>query len=135
MSTSDVEYEEAPALHGADGMGGGLGNDEIPLKLCYQQLEHEGGAFWCTLPLGHAGPHEPQKFEQGYQKRQRAPPKRLSEEPPQEPPKKKVQKPPPTEAEPFDGLGLGNGDGEGEDGARSDPRRPADHASRAPGRT
>ena len=30
----------------------------VVLPLCKNQLEHEGGAFWCNLPIGHAGPHE-----------------------------------------------------------------------------
>lgn len=51
---------------------------EPKLMFCYQQLEHEGGAHWCTLPLGHAGPHEPQP---ALMPRHRAPPKRLSEAP------------------------------------------------------
>ena len=47
-------------------------------RLCKHQLEHEGGAFWCNLPLGHPGPHEPMRDET--EKRQRAPPKRLTDE-------------------------------------------------------
>ena len=56
----------------------------MPLSLCKHQLEHEGGRFWCNLPLGHAGSHEPPPHEmEGYSntKRQRVPPKRLSDEP------------------------------------------------------
>ena len=51
------------------------------LSLCYQQLEHEGGAFWCRLPLGHAGDHEPPPHEQEQTKRNRAAPKRFNDEP------------------------------------------------------
>lgn len=52
------------------------------LRQCRHQLEHEGGAFWCTLPIGHAGAHEPAPHEREETfKRQRAPPKRLGEEP------------------------------------------------------
>jgi hypothetical protein len=59
-------------------------DEDAPLRLCKHQLEHEGGRFWCNLPLGHAGSHEPPPHEvEGYSntKRQRAPPKRLSDEP------------------------------------------------------
>ena len=51
------------------------------MPLCKHQLEHEGGAFWCNLPIGHSGPHEPPPHEAGLMKRPRAPPKRLSDEP------------------------------------------------------
>ena len=47
----------------------------------YAYAEHEGGAFWCNLPLGHAGAHEPPPHEQLENvKRQRLPPKRLGDE-------------------------------------------------------
>ena len=51
--------------------------------MCKNRMEHEGGAFWCTLPMGHEGPHEPQPYSDGLSRRARAPPKRLSDEPEQ----------------------------------------------------
>ena len=59
-----------------------------PMYLCKHQLEHEGGAFWCSKPIGHSGPHDPPPHEAGITKRPRAPPKRLSDEPEQT--KKKI---------------------------------------------
>ena len=57
---------------------------DTPLVMCKNQLEHQGGAFWCTLPIGHAGPHEPAPHELGnIMKRVRGPPKRLSDEAPE----------------------------------------------------
>ena len=69
-SAAAVEYEDVDV------------DTEAPLRLCKHQLEHEGGAFWCHFPIGHAGPHEPAPHEtEGYSiKRQRAPPKRLSDD-------------------------------------------------------
>ena len=57
---------------------------DVGKPLCKHQLEHEGGAFWCNLPIGHTGPHAPAPHEAGgLAKRTRVPPKRLSEEPEQ----------------------------------------------------
>ena len=42
--------------------------------MCKNRMEHEGGAFWCTLPMGHEGPHEPQPYSDGLSRRARAPP-------------------------------------------------------------
>ena len=64
-----TEYEE-------DVYNDEAGDGEGMLRLCYMQLEHEGGAFWCQLPLGHAGAHEPPPHESA-SKRQRAAPKRF----------------------------------------------------------
>ena len=54
-------------------------NDRQYLPMCKNQLEHEGGAHWCTLPIGHEGPHEPRP-DLSSMKRPRAPPKRLENE-------------------------------------------------------
>jgi hypothetical protein len=51
---------------------------QAPKNFCHQQLEHEGGAHWCHLPLGHAGDHEPLPHVLNNQKkRERAPPRRF----------------------------------------------------------
>ena len=64
-----------------------------PLPQCKNQLEHEGGAFWCRLPIGHAGPHEPPPHEAGgMKKRERAPPKRFDNEYISEPTKKTAKR-------------------------------------------
>jgi hypothetical protein len=69
-------------MDSGDGVSGDELEEDLPLRLCKHQLEHEGGAFWCNLPIGHAGAHEPPPHEQAEPfKRQRAPPKRLSDEP------------------------------------------------------
>ena len=73
METDDgAEYDEVVV------------DEDAPLRLCKHQLEHEGGAFWCNYPIGHAGAHEPPPHEvegYSYMRRQRAPPKRLTDEP------------------------------------------------------
>ena len=106
---SIVEYEE-------DNMA--LFDEDAPLRLCKHQLEHEGGRFWCNLPIGHAGPHEPPPHEaEGYsvQKRQRAPPKRLSDDVP-EPKEKRPRLKPKSDTEDHarsdsDDAGSGGGGG------------------------
>lgn len=82
-SAAAVEYEDVEV------------DTDAPLRLCKHQLEHEGGAFWCNFPIGHAGPHEPAPHEiEGYSiKRQRAPPKRLSDDPDPRGEMKRAKKP------------------------------------------
>ena len=95
-----------------------LFDEDAPLRLCKHQLEHEGGRFWCNLPIGHAGPHEPPPHEaEGYsvQKRQRAPPKRLSDDVP-EPKEKRPRLKPKSDTEDHarsdsDDAGSGGGGG------------------------
>ena len=60
--------------------------------MCKNQLEHEGGAFWCCLPIGHEGPHEPAPHEVGMKKRERGPPKRLGDEPMEQTKRKAMRK-------------------------------------------
>ena len=55
-----------------------MADDDNYIRRCFQQLEHEGGAFWCKQPAGHSGPHDPQDLEKS--KRQRLAPRRLSED-------------------------------------------------------